>query len=231
MSFSALSTTASSPPTPSHSSPTRPSRLISGASMASIEKPEPASSESSLEGPHADTHSRAPSPALNSDQQPNSIQEHAPTPAPPPPASTASPFAIPHPKRFNSVNINKKFLQKNSSSSAVAVVASLTTAAKTGSPTRTSSLSSSVDSLIAPTSSPCSTALCFPLKARHSQAHLDSPAVRNSRSRLVPPILRRPASLHHPVRLVERTTPTTNCTHSCGAPVPSCRQSHTTSAT
>ncbi|KAH0838507.1 hypothetical protein J3R83DRAFT_6824 [Lanmaoa asiatica] len=117
--------------------------------MANTDKLEPVSSESSQDGPEAVTlpvsgeplHTRAHSPVLNPEQlYTNSSHSTTPDhtsapPSAPVPSATYSPFAIPHPKRFNAVNINKKFLQKNSTSSAAAsVVASLAAAAKTGSP-------------------------------------------------------------------------------------------------
>ena len=127
-----------------------------GAFMASTDKADPASSESSHDGPETTTlstsaesaHTRAQSPAHTVSSH-AAVPDHAPAaPAAPVPSATCSPFAIPHPKRFNAVNINKKFLQKNSSSSgAVSVVASLATAAKSGSPARMSSPSSSFASL------------------------------------------------------------------------------------
>lgn len=120
-----------------------------GAFMANTDKPDPVSSESSQDAPEAVTlsasgqplHARAqspvPNPVLSYSISPHStIPDHAPVV---PSSATCSPFAIPHPKRFNAVNINKKFLQKNSTSSAAAVVASLAAAAKTGTPARMSS--------------------------------------------------------------------------------------------
>ncbi|KAF8559320.1 hypothetical protein OG21DRAFT_723617 [Imleria badia] len=81
---------------------------------ASMANPEP-------ESPQDGTRTLSPNP------------DHAPPPPCAPPPSSS--FAIPHPKRFNAVNINKKFLQKNSSSSAAAsTLASLAAAAKSGSP-------------------------------------------------------------------------------------------------
>ncbi|KAG9314575.1 hypothetical protein JVU11DRAFT_5377 [Chiua virens] len=113
--------------------------------MANTDKPELVSSESSQDGREAvaslgSLQARARSPVSNP-EQPYSSSSHSTTPdhAPPapPPASSAafSPFAIPHPKRFSAVNINKKFLQKNSpSSTAASVAAGLATSAKAGSP-------------------------------------------------------------------------------------------------
>lgn len=115
--------------------------------MANTDKAERVSSESSHDEPEATSgellHTRVQSPVLNvlnPEQQQHTISSHATVPDhAPAPSATYSPFAIPHPKRFNAVNINKKFLQKNSSA-AVSVLANLATAAKTGSPARMSSL-------------------------------------------------------------------------------------------
>ncbi|KAG6381401.1 hypothetical protein JVT61DRAFT_5815 [Boletus reticuloceps] len=110
--------------------------------MANFDKPEPVSPQ---DGPEAVTlsvsgeplHSRAQSPVLDPERpySNSATPDHAPPPPSAPAASAAcSPFAIPHPKRFNAVNINKKFLQKNSTSSATASAIASLAAAKTGSP-------------------------------------------------------------------------------------------------
>lgn len=51
--------------------------------------------------------------------------------------NSSSSFAAPHPKKFSAVNINKKFLQKNSSGSAT-TSSSHVPIVKSGSPARTS---------------------------------------------------------------------------------------------
>lgn len=104
-------------------------------SFAPLTRPVPRSSSGAyMANPEPqDDMSRVHSPALNP-EQPYTVST-TPDHAPPPPPSAS--FAIPHPKRFNAVNINKKFLQKNSSSSAAAsAVATLAAAAKSGSPAR-----------------------------------------------------------------------------------------------
>lgn len=50
--------------------------------------------------------------------------------------SSSAGVSAPHPKKFNAVNINKKFLQKNSSSPISASPTSTTSPLKSGSPAR-----------------------------------------------------------------------------------------------
>lgn len=60
-------------------------------------------------------------------------ETNASRPAVVPPGSTILPsLTVPHPKRFSAVNINKKFLEKNSSPSGSIPASSTTTTAKSG---------------------------------------------------------------------------------------------------
>ncbi|KAG6371558.1 hypothetical protein JVT61DRAFT_9264 [Boletus reticuloceps] len=106
--------------------------------MANSDKLEPVSSESSKDGPDAVTPPlqngtrSGPTPAidgLNGLVTPILPLWITPLPLPLLHHPQRSLF-IPHPKRFNAVNINRKFLQKNSTSSAVD---SFTAATKAGS--------------------------------------------------------------------------------------------------
>lgn len=50
--------------------------------------------------------------------------------------SATGPSAAPHPKRFSAVNINKKFLEKNSSASGSSPISQGSPASKAGGPSR-----------------------------------------------------------------------------------------------
>ncbi|KIJ68652.1 hypothetical protein HYDPIDRAFT_24910 [Hydnomerulius pinastri MD-312] len=125
--------------------------------MANIDKAETGLSESSKDGPEtANALTSGDLRCDNSVQSPvgsseqvhpvkSPISSHSTTPDvsattshPTPttgPSATFSAFSIPHPKKFSAVNINKKFLQKNSSSSAtVSAASSHISGIKSGSP-------------------------------------------------------------------------------------------------
>ncbi|KAF9229562.1 hypothetical protein BS17DRAFT_28049 [Gyrodon lividus] len=122
--------------------------------MANIDQAEVWISESSKDGPEtanaltsgeATSHNSAQSPVANLYPVKSPISSHSTTPdvpaAPSHPSlasavsATCTPLSISHPKRFNAVNINKKFLQKNPTSSATTSAASShVTTVKAGSP-------------------------------------------------------------------------------------------------
>lgn len=211
-----------------------------GAFMANTDKAEPVSSESSQDAPEAVTlppseeplHTRVQSPVPNPEHPYTNLSlsttpDHPPaSPAVPSSSAAYSPFAIPHPKRFNAVNINKKFLQKNSSSAATSVLASLATAAKAGSPARMSSPPLFFVRLTSPSSTTSPSALHFAFQAGHCQAHLNRSIIHNHWSRLVPPFICNSTRLCHAIGFVECTTiPATRI--NTRPSVPSCWQSHT----
>ena len=177
-------------------------------------------------------HARAQSPVLIPEQPftNSTTPDHLPPPPAAPPSTAAySPFAIPHPKRFSAVNINKKFLQKNSTTSAASAVASgLAVAAKAGSPARMSLSLSSFRPLMSPCSPACTPTIHLAFQASHRQAHLDRSTIHNYWLRLVPPVLCNPARLYHTIEFFERTTSPAARTNTSSPSIPSCWQSHTT---
>lgn len=200
--------------------------------MANTDKAAP--SESSQDGPEAVTlparREPSQSPVLNPEQPYSSSShsttpDHAAAPAAPPSSATCSPFAIPHPKRFSAVNINKKFLQKNSSA-ASSVGASLA-AAKTGSPTRMFSSLSYFAHLTSPTSSACPSTLFFVFQASDRKAHVNCSVVHNHCPKLVPSFLCHSTRFYHAVGFVECTTFPTSRTNPRGTSISPCWQSHT----
>lgn len=210
----------------------------SAALMANLDKPEPVSSESSQDGLEAVTlpasgeplHARAQSPVLNPEQPytNSTTPDHVPAaPAAPPPPASYSPFAIPHPKRFNAVNINKKFLQKNSTSVAASAAITPAAAAKAGSPARMSSSLLYFGRLTSTCSTACPSARDFTFQVGHCQAHVDRSVIHSYWFRLVASFLCNTTRVYHPVEFVKCTTSTATCTIVRSASVSPCWQSHT----
>jgi hypothetical protein len=151
-------------------------------------------------------------------------------------------FAAPHPKKFTSVNINKKFLQKNSSSSGSATTSlNHVPIVKSGSPARKFNVVfHNINNNVTPCSCPtCSSTNKHAFTARDHQAHSGACFINHNWSRLVASTIRDTSSLFNTINFIQWTPSAApsacRCTSarfrsSCPT-APCCWQSHSATTT
>lgn len=133
------------------------------------------------------------------------------------PASDSS-LAAPHPKKFTSVNINKKFLQKNSSSSGSATTSSNhVPVVKSGSPARKFNVVFYNNNLhMTSCSRPaCGSTNKHAFAARDHQAHSSACFINYNWSRLVASTIRGTSSLFNTINFIQWTPSTASSTCRC----------------
>lgn len=103
--------------------------LVQGSPTKGVDE---AASLPKPDGPQADSLSASPSPASSSTPLRGAVPNGQPAPG----TTNAPTLSMPHPKKFSSVNINKKFLERSSSSTGNVQTASTSLSSKVGSTAR-----------------------------------------------------------------------------------------------
>ena len=113
-------------------------------------------------------------------------------------STSSTGLSAPHPKKFSAVNINKKFLQKNSSPISSSPTSANTSSLKSGAPARTLDLHLYVAQSLCPIRSSRKTnrsSFGVTFTPRHCKAHCDSPTFNYHWSRLVSTFISEPFRL------------------------------------